>query len=559
MYVRRLPPALPVILPLVRRVGIAKIVDRLCPMRERRDSPLSHGDCVEFLLLHLLQSAHRQPLYRLDEWAEAHSADRLYGCPPEAFNDDRFGRTLDALAPVIDAVQGAVVTAALQQFAVDVQALHWDLTHVTFAGAHEEAPLIEGGYGGGRLHEKQLKVSLHVTSDGGIPVRHQVLAGGAHQAPFAPAMLQALQAQLGRSDLIVISDSAGISYETIAMYHGRGAHFIAPLQLTPAEQQRLAAVPREAFTELEYRRPSAPDERYFVCDGPWTVVRQKHPEPLVIRGLLIYSTGRARRDAEDRARQLERCRKRLAQIQAFLGLQSRYRQAAFAQTQIDKAIPEGLREIVRCELRTDTKPFTLTFEVDEAALQAAARGDGRYVVATDQAEPSADAIFERYPAKAGPDDHRTPPPQLQEPTPGPTTVAPQGGAHSGPAAGLRARAPNLRAAGAPLRRGRPRHAPLPQNDGPRTPPGLRDRRSHRAARPRPTAALGAEALRREPAAPDPTRLPRPSHLSSPAMNAPDQFGPPNPKEHATKCGKCMKPLLHGNGPGLRQRAYKTMY
>jgi len=385
-----------VILPLVRRVGIAKIVDQLCPMRERKDSPLSHGDCVEFLALHLLQSAHRRPLYRLDEWAAEYSLERLYGCPPEAFNDDRFGRMLDALAPEIDAVQGAVVTAALQQFAVDVQAIHWDLTHVTFAGAYEAAPLMEGGYGGGRLHEKQLKVSLHVTSDGGIPVRHQVLAGGAHQAPFAPAMLAALQAQFERSDLIVISDSAGINYETIAMYARHGAHFIAPLALTPAERQRLAAVPQEAFTELQYRRPSAPDERYSVRDTTWTVTRQKHPEPLPIRALLIYSTGRASQDANARAKQLQRCLKRLAQIQGFLPLQSRYRRAAFAQAQIDKAIPEALRAVVRYELRTDTKPFTLTFDVDEAAREALAQADGRYVVATDQREPSADEIFERY-------------------------------------------------------------------------------------------------------------------------------------------------------------------
>jgi hypothetical protein len=394
--VRRLPPALPVILPLVRRVGIGRIVDRLCPMRGRRDSPLSHGHCVEFLVLHLLQSAHRQPLYRLDEWAAAHGVERLYGCPSEAFNDDRFGRCLDALAPVIDALQGAVVTAALQQFAVDVQTLHWDLTHVTFAGAYEEASLIEGGYGGGRLHEKQLKVSLHVTGDGGIPIRHQVLSGGAHQAPFAPAMLEALQAQFHRSDLIVVSDSAGVNYETIQMYDRRGAHFIAPLQLTSTEKQQLAAVPREAFTELQYRRPSAPDDRYYVCDRPWTVTRQKHPEPLVIRGLLIDSTGRARQDADARAKQLQRCLKRLAQIQGFLAIQSRYRRAEFAQTQIDKAIPESLRGVVRYELRTDTKPFTLTFEVDDAALAALAQADGRYVVATDQLQPSADEIFERF-------------------------------------------------------------------------------------------------------------------------------------------------------------------
>ena len=396
VHVRRLPPALPVILPLVRRVGIGRIVDRLCPRRERQDSPLSHGDCVEFLVLHLLQSAHRQPLYRLNEWAAAHSLELLYGCPSEAFNDDRFGRCLEALAPAIDAVQGAVVTAALQQFAIDVQAIHWDLTHVTFAGAYEAAPLVEGGYGGGRLHEKQLKVSLHVTSDGGIPVRHQVLSGGAHQAPFAPAMLEALQAQFRRSDLIVISDSAGINYETIERYERRGAHFIAPLQLTPVEKQRLAAVPQEAFSELQYRRPSAPDERYWVCDTTWALTRQKHPEPLPIRALLIYSTGRARQDADARAKQLQRCLKRLAQIQGFLGIQSRYRQAAFAQAQVDKAIPDALRAVVRYQLRTDAKPFTLTFDVDDAALEALAQADGRYVVATDQREPSADEIFERY-------------------------------------------------------------------------------------------------------------------------------------------------------------------
>jgi len=396
VQVRRLPPALPVVLPLIRRVGIGRIVDQECPRRERRDSPLSHGDCVEFLVLHLLQSAHRQPLYRLAEWAATHSVERLYGCAAEAFNDDRFGRCLDALAPVIDAVQSAVVTSALQQFAVDVRAIHWDWTHVTFAGAYEAAPLIQGGYGGGRLHGKQLKVSLHVTGDGGIPVRHQVLSGGAHQAPFAPALLAALQAQFRRSDLIVISDSAGINYETMEMYQRRAAHFIAPLQLTPAEKQRLAAVPREAFTELSYRRPSAPEARYSVYDTTWTVARQKHPAPLAIRGLLIYSTGRARQDADARAQQLERCQKRLAQIQGFLVTQARYRRAAFAQDQIDKAIPEALRRIVRYQLRTDRKPFTLSFEVDEAALDAAAAGDGRYVVATDQREPSADEIFERY-------------------------------------------------------------------------------------------------------------------------------------------------------------------
>ncbi len=184
----RLPPTFAVTLPTGRRIGVRDIVDRFCPMGSCPG--LSHGECAEFMVTHLLQAPKRQPLYKLEEWAEEHSAELIYGEASSKFNESRMGRALDAMSESITDIETAVVAQAVSVYKVDTQAIHWDLTHVTFTGAYDEIDEIGPGYGGGRLHEKQVKVSLHATNDGGIPVRHQVIPGGDHQAPYAPAMLK---------------------------------------------------------------------------------------------------------------------------------------------------------------------------------------------------------------------------------------------------------------------------------------------------------------------------------------------------------------------------------
>ena len=119
----RLPPNLGIVLPICRELHIARIVDELCPMKWHEH--LTHGQVVEALILHILQSEHRLPLYKLEEWALNHNVGLLYQCPSSAFNDDRVGDALDALVPPnsnrddeavepIDAIEGEVVTGALK-------------------------------------------------------------------------------------------------------------------------------------------------------------------------------------------------------------------------------------------------------------------------------------------------------------------------------------------------------------------------------------------------------------------------------------------------------------
>jgi hypothetical protein len=186
-----LPPTLPIVLPMCRQLGIAAVVDRLVPMSNGHH--LTHGQVAEFLVLHILQAPHRLPLYELADWAAEHSVETLYGHSADKFNDDRVGRTLDALAEHVADIETAVVTRALELHDVPIKAIHWDLTSVTFSDAKQAVELIDTGYGGGTIHRRQLQMSLHTTDVGAIPLRHQILSGKAHQAPLAAEMLTDLR------------------------------------------------------------------------------------------------------------------------------------------------------------------------------------------------------------------------------------------------------------------------------------------------------------------------------------------------------------------------------
>jgi len=390
--VLHLPPTFALVLPLLRQLGLARIIDAHCPIRSHAD--MTHGQVVEALILHILQDHRRLPLYKLQEWAAKHELHCLYGCAAEAFNDDRIARTLDALAPRAHDVHMQIVTALLMAYQIDVRAVLWDVTHVTFSGAYEQSTLIQAGYGHGVLHEKQIKLSLHVDSETGLPLNYKELAGAANQTPLAEGFLRELQQRLGRSDLIVVSDRAGISYENIVAYRRAQARFVAPLQATPAEAALIAQAPTEAFAPLAYRSPSRPQESYSYYSRTLPFQRQNHREPLQVAALVIHSTQKQRDDQAKRDQLLQRTLAELDQVSGYLN-KHRYAHREYAQAQLSKKIPPLLQGVVHWQLAGADKQLSLQYQVDEAALAEAARADGRYLL-VHNLEGSADEIFALY-------------------------------------------------------------------------------------------------------------------------------------------------------------------
>jgi hypothetical protein len=168
--------------PVLRRVGCREIVHRHCPIAEQAE--LDHGLVAE----RVPQSRLSDPtaLYDLPGWAERFAIAALY---PEIertgqVNDDRAGRTLDALYDQRAVIWGDLIANAAQHYELDLHRLQADTMAMTFAGlfaaqpAMEGGPRLEPGYNPAGEWLQQLKLFALAAGDGGLPVWFDVLPGG---------------------------------------------------------------------------------------------------------------------------------------------------------------------------------------------------------------------------------------------------------------------------------------------------------------------------------------------------------------------------------------------
>src|SRR6516165_4563504 len=93
-----------------------------------------HGEVVAVLAASRLCSP--APLYDIAGWASSAAVAELLGVPAALLNDDRLGRSLEALAPAAEEVRGKLLLATAGEFpaVADASRLHLDLTAVRFAG-----------------------------------------------------------------------------------------------------------------------------------------------------------------------------------------------------------------------------------------------------------------------------------------------------------------------------------------------------------------------------------------------------------------------------------------
>lgn len=383
-----LPGAVAVVLPILRRLGIRKIVDELCPMQWCKGA--THGQVAELFLLHILQNERRLPLSNLQEWVADKELAPLLGCSAEAFNDDRLGRALEAFADAMPQLEAQVVAQAVVQYRLPVQAIHWDFTHLTFTGAYDEVEMVTRGY---RCPPgcKQVELSLAV-DENGVPLGHQLVPGNAQPHRYIESTLRTLQERLGRSDLLIIGDRGVICYDLVAACQKQGARFIGPLQMTPAQQEMVRRVPVEAFSALSYE-PLSGSSKYRYHDTTLQLWPQKKATPLPVRALVIHSSGKAERAANKRQDLLKKAVARLEKIASQLN-RGKYKRADYTHQQASLAIAQTA-DLVQYELRGSDGELSLTWLLDDSAMAHAESLDGRYLLITNT-ELSPDEVFRAY-------------------------------------------------------------------------------------------------------------------------------------------------------------------
>jgi Domain of unknown function (DUF4277) len=100
--VEKLLGALPVVASFCQRLDLEGILDRACPVHDVATLP--HGQVICALVANRLTSP--TPLRRVQDWARTWAVEEVFGIAPEALNDDRIGRALDAIAPQLEQIVG---------------------------------------------------------------------------------------------------------------------------------------------------------------------------------------------------------------------------------------------------------------------------------------------------------------------------------------------------------------------------------------------------------------------------------------------------------------------
>jgi Domain of unknown function (DUF4277) len=401
--------ALPLLLPLLERLGLRDVVNRHCHPDGSRPGDLDVGLVAGVLVLNRLLAP--QPLVHVETWLAGTALPDLWGFEPLQGNDDRLGRTLDALSPHLEAIWRDLLVAAVGAFGLDLSWLAYDLTSVAFCGAYEAADLVRFGYSRDhRPDRKQVELATTVALDGGVPVDYRVLAGNVADGTTPVANLGRLQALLaalparspGARPPLVVSDRAMLTLEALAAFEDSELRYLGPLDPHlggGAVRALLAGVPAAALaapaTALGYRpQRAAADPAFVPYHGVPRELQLPHPEPgrppLRVRALVVWSPSKARVDAQVRAAHVARLEAALGDLAGKLG-----RRPYTTAPAVERRVATLLRRHPARAYLTVTVTAAaaagpaLAWSRREDALAAAAALDGRYVLGTNDPTLSA--------------------------------------------------------------------------------------------------------------------------------------------------------------------------
>jgi len=312
--VARNPGAACLTLPILRDLGVASVVDELCPSGH----DVSHGQVLTLLATTRLQAS--RPLYKVGEWLERTGLSAALGIQPEQAHDTRLGETLDAVYAQHQAIWQKVVTRAVRRYRLPLRWLHYDITSTYFEGQYSESEWVRFGYSRDKRPDcKQLELGMNVTG-AGLPLAFRVLVGHSADRTTPRQNLEAVRgfvSEAQQRELTIIHDRGMGTPETLVWYGQHHQRFISPMTADEELQAVLDSVP---WAELQAHplgyhpvraKSDAPTEYY----GVWRAhtLPAKNGE-LAVRVLVIYSVGKARLDAQKRTETLQKLLSRLTII-----------------------------------------------------------------------------------------------------------------------------------------------------------------------------------------------------------------------------------------------------
>jgi len=400
----------PILLHFLGRMTFFRIV-RAC-LGTPREGLLDHAETLAVLVQNIILSP--APLYRIAEWVAPISAQALELSEQQkkAINDDRVGRTLDALASArARSLFFRLALHVIKAFEIDTGRVHHDTTTVTFhgryAGSTREPRITHGHNKDHRPDLKQLVFGLNISADGAVPLSHQVHSGNRTDDSVHRSNVEELRKLLGRDDFVYVADSKLCTRKNLKQIDDYGGKFVTVLPRTRVEDKRFRKKLRDGepvrwrrlYIQPNNRKLSDPPDIYdTTADGP-------NETSEGYRIVWCRSSQKALQDAQHRKEQLQKAEAALVDLGSRLN-RRRLRKRA----NITKELKSLLRSLhcerfvkvtIATQIRIETKrlrpgrpkkgdpvreirhrDYSLKVRRDEEALRAEARTDGVFPLAT---------------------------------------------------------------------------------------------------------------------------------------------------------------------------------
>jgi transposase len=397
---RRHLGALPVLYALLEVLQMRDIINRHCPTA----AEVGHGTVALVLILNRLVAP--RPLYHVADWLARTVLVYHLGVSAKKFNDDRLGRTLDAISEHSRDIWQDIVHRALVQADVDLSIIFYDLTAFVVHGEYADSEHVDFGFAHNTpMDKRKFKTGLDVSADGNVPLEYALWAGRTADLATVQENMERLCRFLkshgwSAQETVIIGDRANLNDELAMAYDDHRLRYLVGLQPhKKAHRELLVAHPDQQFQALPLN-----DERgrkgYW--GRPCQVTFEHDGRQVTHKGLVILSGPMRSALRKGRATKLRALRRELKEVQAKIG-QPHHRTVEAVQKRADTRIKKSpVARFMRAEAYTDEQgQILLRWWIDRHALSLAMQKDGRYLLVTNDWSLSPQRMFDLYRQKDG--------------------------------------------------------------------------------------------------------------------------------------------------------------
>jgi uncharacterized protein DUF4277/DDE family transposase len=409
--------SLVVVAPLLERMDLAAIFDRHLPADPQAE--FTYGPLLSLLVAARLDNP--VALVNVADWAEKAGAELVWNIPPDKLTDDRLGRALDAFYYQRHSIRASLALHVAQTFDIRLDRLHYDPTHITFAGAYASSqprttpaldlqrpyandPPAHITFGHAVANTKMVHAGLCVAVDeqGAVPLLGHVTDGNHNGHTAIAEQFELLQQQLPPGRRLLISDRGTFSAGHAARCQRAD---IAVLCSAPwpdyralyDQHRQQLHWQRASYLSLEQQRrrscaSTLPLEHYDLAVLRHPLVDPETADTIPCRVIFVFSTADAKVAQAARAQAIAKIRTGLEHLARSVSTGRRNTDPTALARRVNKLFG---RRHAAAYFHWELQPLTAE---EQAALPPPARGcrrpTHRFVYHYDEAAAAADTVYD---------------------------------------------------------------------------------------------------------------------------------------------------------------------